>query len=131
MSVSRDNRDKALESIRPELDIPSGLNTGEVEQFQNQTLRPILKFQNDFLHTIFETQLVKRKMKIDTDSKKTVYDSIEKVIKKDISFKNALLFSILSLMTSEEVVVFRQSQSEYSKRIINMIIQRLASHYIK
>lgn len=122
-------RDEVLIGIRPHLDLPSSPDTSEMETFQNQTLRPLLKFQNDLLVSLLEGQLEKRKIKIDRSSAKTIFFDLEKMIKRDTSFKNGLLYSIVGLMTSEEVAFFQKHKSECSKRIINMVIQRLTTHY--
>ena len=48
------DRKQSLIAIRPTIDtIVKSLNTKELEGFQNDILRPILKFQNDLLLHLF------------------------------------------------------------------------------
>ena len=48
------DRTSSLLAIRPNIDtIDKSLKTMDVEAFQNNVLRPILKFQNDLLLQIF------------------------------------------------------------------------------
>ena len=122
-------RDAALIGIRPQLDLPVSPDMSEMETFQNQTLRPLLKFQNDLLLALLAGQLEKRKIKIDRSSGKTIFSDLDKIIKRDTSFKNGLIYMVVGLMSLEEVAFFQKNKSECSKRIINMVIQRLTSQY--
>ena len=48
------DRTSSLLAIRPNIDtIDKSLKTKDIEAFQNDVLRPILKFQNDLLLQIF------------------------------------------------------------------------------
>ena len=53
-------RNQELLSIRPNLSLPV-IETGVIEQFQNTTLRPILKYQHDLLILHFKNYIIKRK----------------------------------------------------------------------
>ena len=95
------------------------------EIFQNQTLRPILKLQNDLFVAVFENQISKHKndfYKLPVE-KKLHY--IENVIQKDIKFRNALKGMIISLFTLEEYAAYITNSSSLNKRMMNMLIERL------
>ena len=48
------NRTFSILAIRPNIDaVDKSLKTKDIEAFQNNVLRPILKFQNDLLLQIF------------------------------------------------------------------------------
>jgi hypothetical protein len=115
-----------LESIRPIIkDIIIENKTGVMESFQNQTLRPILKFQNSLILFIFRNHLEKHKIILDelTAIKKDAY--IEKIIKKDRKIHQLLLGIIVGHFTEIECQEYLKSDKELNKRIMNMLIQRL------
>ena len=60
------------------------------ESFQNKTLRPILKLQNDMFIAVFINYAIKQKNVFFnlTPEKKLAY--IENVIQRDIKFRNSL-----------------------------------------
>lgn len=97
------------------------------ERFQNQTLRPILKFQNELLIAIFRNYAIKQKgiyYKLSPE-KKIIY--IENAIQRDIKFKNFLKGIIIGLFTSDEHKEYIENTSNINKRIMNLIIERLKS----
>ena len=53
-----ENRTTQLTQIRPMLDLAEA--TTEIEQFQNGTLRPILKFQNPLILQLFRNFIAQR-----------------------------------------------------------------------
>ncbi|MDF1698786.1 MAG: hypothetical protein P1U56_23230 [Saprospiraceae bacterium] len=119
------SRDNDLVKLRPVLQITAHEKTSSAEKFQNDVLRPILKFQNDllclmFLHTPF---VIKKDFsKKHEDQKRSI---ISDVLKTDQKLKQEIIHCITSLMTIDEYNHFLESKSEYSKRIISMAIQRL------
>ncbi len=95
------------------------------EMFQNKTLRPILKIQNDLFLESFLNYVNKQKgsfYELSTD-KKISY--IENAIHKDIKFRNALKGMIISLFTIEEFRDYTLNSSTLNKRMMNMLIERL------
>lgn len=97
------------------------------EIFQNQTLRPILKFQNDLFVQVFINYAVKQKnVFFDlSPEKKLVY--IENVVQKDIKLRNLLKGMIVAFFTSEEYSVYIKNSSNLNKRMMNLLIERLRS----
>lgn len=97
------------------------------EIFQNQTLRPILKFQNDLFIQVFINYAVKQKnVFFDlSPEKKLVY--IENVLQKDIKLRNLLKGMIIAFFTSEEYSVYIKNSSNLNKRMMNLLIERLRS----
>ena len=99
-----DSRDFLL-AIRPNL--PQVLPTESVlEQFQNTTLRPILKLQNDLLVAIFRQYIVVRKGQFYALSEKEQIQYIEQVVKKDMKFKHYLEGIISAYFTLDEYQIF-------------------------
>lgn len=97
------------------------------EAFQNKTLRPILKMQNDLFIQVFINYAVKQKNVFFslTPEKKMKY--IENVIQRDIKFRNSLKGMIIALFTLEEYAEYIKISSSLNKRMMNMLIERLKS----
>lgn len=100
------------------------------EIFQNKTLRPILKFQNDLFIEVFMNYAVKQKgvfFKLSPD-KKMAY--IENTIQRDIKFRNSLKGMVIGLFTTEEYNSYIKNSSNLNKRMMNMLIERLKSQVL-
>jgi hypothetical protein len=97
------------------------------EKFQNQTLRPILKFQNDLYIEVFRNYAIKQKNAFFylTPEKKMIY--IENAIQRDIKFRNSLKGIIIGLFTISEYKEYIQNSSNINKRMMNLLIERLKS----
>lgn len=97
------------------------------EIFQNRTLRPILKMQNDLFIQVFINYAVKQKNVFFslTPEKKMMY--IENVIQRDIKFRNSLKGMIIALFTLEEYAEYIKISSNLNKRMMNMLVERLKS----
>ena len=97
------------------------------EVFQNKTLRPILKMQNDLFIQVFINYAIKQKNVFFglTPEKKMEY--IENVIQRDIKFRNSLKGMIIALFTLEEYAEYIQLSSNLNKRMMNMLVERLKS----
>ena len=123
----RDERDIVMKGIRPVLPI----NTAEssvVEQFQTETLRPILKLQNSILLAQFSKYLQKFKPAFNAYNQNTQRNYIEEVLKRDPRIKNSLIASIVSMMTLEEYDFYCENKIETNKRIVSMLVERLKSN---
>jgi len=123
------NRNTALISIRSALNLATEQSTAS-EKFQNLTLRPVLKFQNDLLVEVFRQYAVKRKFKLELKSKAEQQTFIQQALSKDQMFKSKILGIILAHFTIEEYMEYIENESEYNRRIITMTIQRLESQLI-
>ncbi len=103
-------------------------NQSSIEEvFQNQTLRPILKTQNDLFIQVFINYAIKQKNVFFslTPEKKMAY--IENVIQRDIKFRNSLKGMVIALFTLEEYAEYIQISSNLNKRMMNMLVERLKS----
>lgn len=121
-------RDQRLIELRPEIPtihISSQISEGEL--FQNQTLRPILKFQNEIILDLFKAYIHKRKNTFHTLDEKQRLDYIDQHMKKDKELAAEFCGMVLGLCTKEEFITYRLFKSEINKRIRTLIIQRLQS----
>ncbi len=120
-------RDIALLELRGEAIGTITIQSSSEELFQNKTLRPILKLQNDLFVLVFINYAVKQKNTFFdlTPEKKLAY--IENTIHRDIKFRNSLKGMVIGLFTSEEYEEYIQNSSSLNKRMMNMLIERLKS----
>ena len=122
------DRDAQLLALRPELDQSRTHDQmSEQEYFQNQTLRPILKLQNDLILALFRHYVEKHKGVFYEISPQRKMDYIESAIHKDMKFRNILKGLVLGQFTLEEYEVYSNDSSAINKRILSMIKERLKS----
>jgi hypothetical protein len=101
--------------------------SSEEEAFQNSTLRPILKLQNDLIVTVFQSYLYQNKISFSEYSLDKKMKTIEAAILKDIPFQNILKGMVLGLFTLDEYTLYSKNTSGFNKRIRSMLIERLQS----
>lgn len=124
------NRSEEILKLRPKIKrIKYDLNTLSVEKFQNDVLRPILKFQHDLLLTIFHTSITKYKLQFDQLTAEEQKSKLNQLFQKELSFKNQSLGTILGMLTTEEYTTYLTDASAYNRRIISMLKQRILSTY--
>ena len=95
------------------------------EEFQNQTLRPVLKLQNDLLLAIFVDMLEKRKVKITQLPPEQKITQIQHRLSKDNKLRYTLLGSIIGQFTLEEYQTYLSMEAEAKRRIFSMLGKRL------
>ena len=121
-----DSRSTNLKEIRPE--IPQAKihdNMSVEERFQNETLRPIIKLQNDLLIELFKNYVRKHKGTFYELGLERRLEYIEKSIQKDIKFRNSLKGVVIGQITIEEYRNYITNSSRLNKRMMNMVIDRL------
>lgn len=97
------------------------------EKFQNQTLRPILKLQNDLFIAVLNNYINKHNSNFYSLAVEKKLQFIENAIKKDIKFRNSLKGMVIGLFTLSEYEVYIQNSSALNKRMMDMLIERLKS----
>lgn len=120
-------RDHGVLELRGETLGVINMDSSIEELFQNKTLRPILKLQNDLFIQVFINYAVKQKLVFFglTPEKKLTY--IENVIHRDMKFRNFLKGVIVAFFTLQEYAEYIQISSSLNKRMMNMLIERLKS----
>jgi hypothetical protein len=122
-----DNRDAFLKKFRGESLGTLHEQSSAEELFQNNSLRPILKLQNELLITSFLHYTVKNKIDFNELSPEKKRQVIEKAIQKDIKFRNTLKGIIIGLFTNEEFSQYTTNASNLNKRMMTLLIERLQS----
>ena len=122
-------RGRNLIQLRPEISSAEVNKTmSEVEQFQNSTLRPILKFQNELLIAHFSqfARNIKKDWGSISNEKKEIF--IENSLMKNQGLRNMLIGFTLGLITLEEHKIYLNNKSEINRRIIQMAKERIVSN---
>lgn len=103
------------------------IETSEEEFFQNETLRPIMKLQNDLLLAVFQNYIALSKVKFDQFTTEKKHDFVENAVKKDTKFRNTLKGIVIGFFTLEEYNRYSATSSALGKRITNLLIERIKS----
>ena len=116
--------------LRPVLKNLINSNTTDLERFQNEVLRPIIKMQNNLLVALFNNYTRNRKIQFNKLKAEVQENKINSILTKDINFKNILLGIIIGHFNKNEIKIYLKSKSELNKRIIQMVKQRLQDNLI-
>jgi len=122
------NRTSNLKQIRPT--IASAViheSMSDDERFQNATLRPIIKFQNDLLIAVFKVYIEKRKGVFYELTLPKKVDYITHALQKDTKLRNAIKGMIIGHFTIEEYANYIKNSSALNKRLIGIVKERLIS----
>ena len=115
-----------LSAIRPEIpEMISNEESSSQEHFQNQVLRPILKFQNELIMAVFKHYIRKRKGLFYQLPYTEQLKYIETAFRKDLNFRHFSLGLIIGQMTNSEWLLYQEQEKELSRRIVNLLIQRI------
>lgn len=126
-----ENRESNLLALRPQiLNARVSENMSEDEQFQNKTIRPIVKLQNDLLIEVFKNYIKKRKNTFYELTLDERMHYIENAIQKDMKFRNSLKGMIIGQFTVEEYILYIKNSSALNKRMMNIVKERLQSNIL-
>lgn len=122
-----DKRDHAVKSIRPELPANSD-SVNSIEQFQNDTLHPILKFQDSIVFAQFKKYVRKFKPAFNAYNQRAQRNYIQEVLTADPRIRNSLIATIVSMMTLEEYNFYCEHKMEMNRLTIILLTERLQEH---
>ncbi len=112
-----------LKALRPLIDTEDKTIT-EIEKFQNEVLRPILKFQ----HSLFEIEVTNNPL-IEKLLRQELTAERNRILVKGIisktELKHQLLGQITGLLTNTEYQFYCSSKKEIDKRIFAMLLDRI------
>jgi len=123
-------RDQFIREFRGEMLGTINSQSSADEFFQNETLRPILKLQNDIFIEVFRNYIAKSKTDFYHFSMERKLQFIENSIQRDIKFRNSLKGIVIGLFTVEEYSRYIQNSSDLNKRMMSLLIERLKSQVI-
>jgi hypothetical protein len=114
--------------IRPKIiGINTLLNMSIEEDFQNSTLRPIIKLQHELLIVYIKEYLISNKKRFKELSNLKKIEILTLIFKNDNSLKTELKGIIIGHFTTDEFFIYCTNKTEYNKRILAMIRQRITS----
>ncbi|NVJ88582.1 MAG: glyoxalase [Flavobacteriaceae bacterium] len=94
------------------------------ENFQNATIRAIIKMQHQTLITLLKDNLTRKKINVSELSSDKLVGVIKTTLKKDNTFKKILHGVIIGQFSDSELNVYIENSSEYNRRILQIITQR-------
>lgn len=118
-------RDKLVMSIRASIPNINVECSSDLESFQNKTLRPILKFQNDLTLSILKSTKGFKQLK-GKEHLENFHILLKSFLDKNLKLKNQIVSSVIALFTEEELVFYFENNKAISKRIISMQFKRFA-----
>lgn len=121
-----ENRAQLLNSILPVIE-GTKYTESDNESFQNDVLRPILKFQNDIIILYFKHSIVESKIEFHTLKHSHKVTRVHDLFKTNIQFKQFYLGLIVGYFSVEEFNHYTTNKKEINKRIIAMLIERICS----
>jgi hypothetical protein len=118
---------KELESLRPDVFVDENIVSTTMEQFQNQTLRPIIKYQNNLLISFFLSQKNANTL---LDNRGPLKDFEEKmqVFLNQSAIKYQILGIVIGLFTEDEHKFYQLHSKDLSKRIYQIVAKRLCTN---
>ena len=124
------NRDDKIKGYRPHIASKESKNTSDEEQFQNQVIRPILKFQNELFIKLFLSNCKTYKINFTEFNSEEKHDYINHMFKKDFKLRASFIGTVIALFTLEEFEKYSVNQQLYNKRIIQMLTERLKNQMV-
>lgn len=123
-------RDQFIREFRGEMLGTINSQSSAEEFFQNETLRPILKLQNDLFLDVFRNYIAKSKTDFYSFSVEKKLLFIENSIQRDIKFRNSLKGMVIGLFTIDEYSRYIENSSSLNKRMMSLLIERLKSQVL-
>ena len=115
-----------IKTLRPELFIENSDSTSSIELFQNEVLRPVIKFQHDLIIHLVTAHPLFAPVTNNKGPRLQFQKRVKDFISGQSTLKNQLIGSIVGLLTEEEITYYAANPNELNKRIHGMICQRVA-----
>ncbi len=123
MTYNESRDEQAMVALRPILYLETEGSPNEIEEFQNTTLRPILKMQHNILMDFVQVQPNFDAI-LAYKQKRTVFQERLRIFLQQSSIKGVLIGMIVGQFSREEFAVYQRNTKEYNKRILQMCGQR-------
>lgn len=126
MNIDPNRKEELLLELRADLKLKND-NSTEIETFQNEVLRPILKFQHSLIVQSFESELKKLKLH---ERFATSNDQQKKTLLKGLmkgTFRGFMIGQTVGLMQFEEFNFYLKNSTDFDKRIVAMVLERFQS----
>ena len=121
-------RDKLVVKLRPVItSINSELAKSDQEKFQNEVIRPIIKFQHELIIKIFSSYLQKKNIDLTSMSQENRSTKITSIFQNDRSLIIELKCIVVAYFTTSEYELYTSMKSEVNKRLLQIIRERILS----
>ena len=120
-------RNETLINLRPEIKFDTSKTSLDAETFQNQTLRPILKWQHDIIIRLLENHFTMQTMPID---KKEQVVFITKYLSKNLVLKQQLIGICIGLFTDNEMEYYLENQKTINPRLSQLVLKKALDFYL-
>ena len=115
-----------LRALRPLLPITNFESTSELERFQNDNLRPVIKMQHELLLGLFHTHPLAKNICQSKGPRIEFQNKVRDLIAGQTALKNQLIGMISAMLTSSEFQFYLTHHTELNKRISTMVSQRIS-----
>ena len=95
-----------------------------IEQFQNTTIRPILKYQHSILIVFFSSNVHVQYIVSSNFSSLKKQNQLKLFVSKQLAFRAQLLGMVTGLFTDAEFEFYLSEKVNLDKRISSMILER-------
>ena len=99
------------------------------EQFQNSVLRPIIKLQHNSIIALFDHYLEHSDFDVSKFEPAKKLEFLKTVASRNQHLRNQFVGMIMGMFTDEELIIYLNNMGEYSRRIMQMISQRIQDNY--
>ena len=119
------DRDAALLALRPT--IPTEPTATPIEAFLHETLRPVLKLQNDALLAVVAADVAKRVPGFAAFDPADQSARLAQLLKTDARLKRVVLGLVLGVLTADERAFALRQEAEVRRRIAALAAERVVS----
>lgn len=102
--------------------------TSPEEQFQNETLRPVIKMKHELLIAFFNQVLKAKKNQYFKISEEKRSDYVRSIFNNDLQFRNQLKGIIIGQFSIKEFKSYSTLASAINKRIVGIALERVLTH---
>ena len=120
---STTTRAERLRRVRPVLNLDTS-ESRPVEQFQNETLRPILKLLNPTILRLVAARLARYGVGFAAMDRTDQRDRLRNLMKEDGRLKRTLLGMVVGHLTEDELETYLAHKDEVRRRTVPMLLAR-------
>ena len=118
-----------LKDLRPLVAINQEVNMLAIEKFQNEVLRPIIKFQHELIFATLVQQTHFRDLFKHQQTLTHKFNYTKQFITKNTELRGHFIGLIIGLLTTEEHQEYLKNKADINKRIIQIITQRIVDSF--
>lgn len=118
--------DKQLLDLRPEV-FTEQTTVSEIETFQNEVLRPILKLQHDLFVIELETNSLILQLLQKHKSFEAKQTALKQFLLHNRELKHQFIGQVTGMLTNIEYLQYKTHKKEIDKRIFAMTVERILS----